>query len=531
MSFDQAAFDADGEVIFHCFDRTVRVWSAAGAELPGRRFAADGFPYAFSPDGRFLAVKKDATLLLWDTKTGACKTIGEAPKAFIQRLAFSPDGRRLISTGGVPTNPTPVQVWDCEGGKEPTALFNGRSMVVRGMAFSPDGREAAFALAPQAPSRGDEITVCSVPGGEERLTLRGCRGEILCAAFRPDGKRLVTGAGDPMRTGVDSHGELKLWDATKPPDRPTLPDADLDSCCVCTCGDGRIAAGGKDGKVRVWDPSGARPVQRIDAGPGKVLRLAWSADGERLVSVSQNTDSSGWGTLRAWNVSKGAAAWTAADPVPTAGGMAFSPDGSRVAASTWDGAIRILDGANGRELRTLPPPPELAGIDAMPISVLAFYPDAKRLALIIARTGPDTLRVYDLTTGDRVLSAGKDSFVSALTVSSDGRRLAAGTSDGTLQVFDASDGRSLATMPGYNGVVRGAVFSPDGGRVATFDYLGTIRIWDADTGEEALTLRHLQVDGAAFTGDGRILASVGYGGLWLWDATPAAVAGSSEPRP
>jgi WD40 repeat protein len=70
-------------------------------------------------------------------------------------------------------------------------------------------------------------------------------------------------------------------------------------------------------------------------------------------------------------------------------------------------------------------------------------------------------------------------YVSSVAFSPDGKRLASGSEDWTVQVWDVVEGRAALTLRGHTGRVLDVVFSADGTRLASASEDGTIRVWDA----------------------------------------------------
>jgi WD40 repeat protein len=109
---------------------------------------------------------------------------------------------------------------------------------------------------------------------------------------------------------------------------------------------------------------------------------------------------------------------------------------------------------------------------------VAFSPDGKKLATAVC---PDnTVMLWDAATGNELLTlpaeAGTraDALVSALTFGPDGRTLAAGTTSGTVNLWDLTRPapvRRTITLPGD---VRGIAFTPEGRHLATANWNGTI---------------------------------------------------------
>jgi WD40 repeat protein/serine/threonine protein kinase len=202
-------------------------------------------------------------------------------------------------------------------------------------------------------------------------------------------------------------------------------------------------------------------------------------------------------------------------------GVAFSPDGTRLAAACGDGTVRIWDLDPRRRREVI-----LRGHDGMVFSV-AFSPtDSSRLA----SAGHDgTVRVWDLKTEQESLrlAGAVGIYVQGaayrVTFSPDGRWLAACSEGSTVRIWDSTSGQLIHELPGHEVRASCVAFSPDGKLLATGGWLGIVRIWDALGGQCLHQLReeHSHPVGAlAFSTDGRHLVS-GYFDrtIDVWDAT------------
>ena len=145
--------------------------------------------------------------------------------------------------------------------------------------------------------------------------------------------------------------------------------------------------------------------------------------------------------------------------------VAFSPDGNRIASGSYDGTIKVWDAGDGHELLTL------KGHDGWVQSV-----------------------------------KGHEVWVLCVAFSPDGKRIASGSDDRTIKVWDAGDGRELLTLKGHWCGVPSVTFSPDGKRLASgsWSHDNTIKVWDAESGRELVTLKghSEQVNSVAFSPDG-----------------------------
>jgi WD40 repeat protein/serine/threonine protein kinase len=142
------------------------------------------------------------------------------------------------------------------------------------------------------------------------------------------------------------------------------------------------------------------------------------------------------------------------------------------------------------------------------VSCVAFSPDGKRIA---SGSWDKPVKVWDAVTGQETLTLkGHPNGVLSVAFSPDGARLAtSGASENTVKVWDADTGQELLTLRGHTSHVNSVVFSPDGTRLASGSHDQTVKVWDAQTGQEVLTLKgHTdRVTGVAFSPDGRRLAS------------------------
>src|SRR5437764_741139 len=122
-----------------------------------------------------------------------------------------------------------------------------------------------------------------------------------------------------------------------------------------------------------------------------------------------------------------------------------------------------------------------------PFSVIAaaWSPDGKHLAL-----GEDdgTVEVLDAGKGSVHFSVlGHRNHVWAAAWSPDGKRIASGSTDGTVQVWDATTGKLVLTYRGHSNGVQAIAWSPDSKRIASGAWDATVQIWDATTGHRVFT--------------------------------------------
>ena len=208
------------------------------------------------------------------------------------------------------------------------------------------------------------------------------------------------------------------------------------------------------------------------------------------------------------------------DTLTQATGVAFSPDGTFLAASGEDGIVRLWDVSTKRQTTTL-----RGHSDA--VLAVAVSPDGTCIA---SASRDMTARLWDVAEATELqILKGHTHFVQTVAFSPDGRILATGGCDTTVKLWDVDSARELGTLSGHSGTVTSADFSPDGGVLATGSVDGTIRLWDVAQQRELAvptlrekfeSVKHI-VKSVSFHPEGRFLASGGDGGpskaVKLWD--------------
>jgi WD40 repeat protein len=302
-----------------------------------------------------------------------------------------------------------------------------------------------------------------------------------------DGKRLLTGG----------YGKkpLRLWDADTCKElRVFEGQTDAQVRGVALSPDGkRVLSGSDDGTVRLWDAATGKELGRYEDGSGYPWSVAFGPEGKAI-----STDI--FGRMYLWDLHTGKKVGVFACHSHPAGldatseqlGSPFSSSrpGTSVAYSekaklavTYGlyQPIRLWNLETGKEVRKFG--------DSGTYADACFSPDGKRLAArydqahpIAGKRGTSTISIWDVETGNVLLSRSNKDAIFSLAFSPDGKRLVTGGSDNTVRVWDA-DGKELGRyeqdQPSRGLTVTCVTFFPDGKRIAFTTHEFHARVWRA----------------------------------------------------
>jgi WD40 repeat protein len=317
---------------------------------------------------------------------------------------------------------------------------------------------------------------------------------VSSVAFSSDGKRIASGGWDRM---------VKVWDTLTGKEALSLTGHTDKVTSVTFSPNGRrIVSGSFDKTVKVWDALTGKEALALTGHTDAVSSVAFSPDGKRIALGSLMR------TVKVWDVQTVMEALSLKGHTSRVHSVAISSDGKRIVSGSGNLSqlhkpvveVKVWDAQTGKEALSL-----TGHTDE--VRSVAFSPDGRRIA---SGSTDRTVKVWDALTGKEALSlTGHTDMVSSVAFSPDGRRIASGSDDGTVKVWDALTGKEVLSLPTDPDMVTSVAFSPDGRRIVSGTFDNTVKVWDTLTGKEVLSLTgHTdRVFSVAFSPDGRRIAS------------------------
>jgi WD40 repeat protein/serine/threonine protein kinase len=479
------AFSPDGKwLATGSEDKTIIVWDAARFEKVAV-FTEHQSPIrslAFSPDGRLLASMSDLNMILWNVGRWQKARELSARGVAHDSIFFSPDSRQIIISNS-------AQIWDVTTGKQIEALdptWGGsgatisqdgsravtvdgagnvnfidlirRKIISRQRAHHDNGRAAAFSPDGRLLATGAEIIILWDAATQTKLVRLEHTAIVWSVVFSPDGRWLVSTHAD---------GSILIWSVQERERVANLNEHSGPVRAVAFSRDGkRIASASDDKSIIIWDAESGHKENVLIGHDTRVTGAGFLLDAGLLATCDLDTGA------RLWDTTSGQLRWKSENITNESPGsycLATSPDGRFVATSqgvceTGEGH-RVLDFSRGIFPNN---PSSIYGV--------AFSPDGRRLACttaygIILLWEVDTWRLLDK------LKVSDKQFIS-VSFSPDGKRLVTGEDEGSVRLWEAEPLSEVAIIGQHAARIKSVAFSPDGTQLVSASDDQTIALWD-----------------------------------------------------
>ena len=301
-------------------------------------------------------------------------------------------------------------------------IFERHAAVVNSVTWSPDGINLASA------SDDKTVQLWNTSTADVVLTYRSQPEDAVAVAYAPDGRRIAAGFRGDKREPETFHvflsssgGRVFYYGSSGGGFWNARSDCTIYAIAWAPDG-GRIACGGGELKVDIWDTRTWRQLVSYKEHDSTIFAIAWSPDGRQIASTGSDN------AVHVWDAYTGRNVLTYYKHASVVSAVAWSPNGERIVSASYDKTVQIWNAITGTQLTTY---------------------------------------------------RGHSEQVFCVAWSPDGTSIASGSLDGQVQIWDARKGNHLFTYNGHNGSVKDIKWSPDGKRLASASADRTVHIWRA----------------------------------------------------
>ena len=288
-------------------------------------------------------------------------------------------------------------------------------MPVTAVAFSSDGKRLAT-------SGYHEVLIWDATTGKQLQRVTNVAERVYDIEFAPDGKSFAVAAGTPAKIG-----ELKVFDADGKLLANLIRTDDSVFSAVFSPDGRRLASSGADRTVRVFDTATYEEQLRIEDHADWVMDVAWSPDGKKLASASRDK------TAKVFDSKTGDSLVTFNGHGQPVFGVGFLPDGSKVVSGGSDKMLRVWNVTDAKEVR------KIGGFGNE-----VFRIDVTADGFVYSSSADKTARLHNLSDGKETKKfVGHTEWVYSVAYSPATKRVATGSYDGEVRIWNPADGKSL----------------------------------------------------------------------------------------
>ncbi|KAG1882626.1 quinon protein alcohol dehydrogenase-like superfamily [Suillus subluteus] len=281
-------------------DGSLRIWDLKSGKQIGEDWR-DGdskvWTISLSPDGtKVVSGSEDGVVRLWDMDT--CKVTAKwtGHTETVRSVCWIRDGRRVVSGSMDGT----ARVWDVEKGETILGPIETRHKIVFTVVYSPDMTMFAtggddrprtaggdsYSLNPGPDSQLSEIKIWDEKTGELVVALKGHTGSVMCLAWTPDGKTLISGSADHS---------IRTWNTSNWKQIAVLDGHTAHVFGIAISPNGRIlASASADKTARLWDLDNNKSISSPLKHEETVAVVSFSTDGKLLATACDNNNAYAW---------------------------------------------------------------------------------------------------------------------------------------------------------------------------------------------------------------------------------------------
>jgi WD40 repeat protein len=476
---DSLSWSPDSRQLAVAVENEVQIWMVATehivSTLHGR--ASSIYLVAWSPDGSKIATGSgdpvlalNETVHVWAASDGRLSTTIHTRAGEVTDLAWSPDGTQLITSG----RDAVAQVWSANDGHSIFTIV-GHLHAIDSVSWSPDGQQIATGS-----GFDSDLRIWSARDGR----LLSIFGEhvhwIESVRWSPDGNVVAAGAQD---------GRVWIWSARDGQLIRTFASNHPESfirTSIAWSPDGHYLAvqGNPSSTIQVWSVADGRLVRTLTSKIASISSISYAPNGQYIAAGLVD------GTICIWRVADGRLVQTLTSNARETISIHWSPDGTQIAGGMSEGQVVIWNIAEARIVQTL------EARQMVDVHSVRWSPDGTMIAVGstdtqqgFKTTYAGTMRVWMIADSQlvslvqaegRELSMG-DSAVNSISWSPN-NKMAASDYGGEVRLSTVDNGQIVSLLNGHTATIKDVDWSPDGARIASGSSDGTIVLWNIQRG-------------------------------------------------
>lgn len=290
---------------------------------------------------------------------------------------------------------------------------------------------------------------------------------LTALAFRPDGQELAVGG----------YYEITIWNPATGALLRRVGNIDQRTFALAYNNDGSLLAAasgtpGISGEVALIDPNQAAVVKVLGNMPDNALDVEFNPAGDKLAAASADR------SIRIFNVASGAQEKIIEDHADWVMGIAWSPDGAKLASASRDKTAKVFDAANGESLATFPGHQEV-------VYGVSFSADGKQ---VFTSGGNKVVSVWNPDDGKKIADIGGfGGEVFKVLVRKD--MVFTCSADKTARQHKAADRAQVRVFSGHTDWVYSLAYNEATQRLATGSFDGEVRVWNLADGKQVAAFK------------------------------------------